>query len=178
MTGLFIGKRFIQSTSKEVLLPSFKGVIEVRHMLKGRIRFYIPKLIGNEEEKEMLMDQIIRLNSVENVEISTLTGSLLIFYDQEKIEPMLLFSVVVRLLGLEEKLDKKEKSILYKEIEQFGSSINKSVLENTRGLIDAKTLLPVTFIIWGLKKIIVDKNSNTPQPYTLFWWGYNLLKKG
>lgn len=178
VAGLFLGKKTFIKRAKKSRLPSFKGVIEIKHTLNGRIRLYVPKLIGNEVEKDMLLSQMIRMKSVEHIEVNTLTGSILLHYNPTEIEPIILISVIIKLMGLEENLDKNEKSKISKEIQQFGNALNRSFYENTQGIVDLKTLLPLMLIFWGAKKIVIDKNNTTPGPYNLFWWGYNLLRKG
>lgn len=178
LTGIFLSQSMMKSSSNKMNLPSFRGVIEVRHAISGRIRFYIPKMIENDKEKEILKSQLLRVAGINSMEINTITGSVLACYDEEKIDPTILVLSMIKLLGLEDQIDKEEKPKVLKEIREFGSALNKSVYDHTDGSIDLKTLLPIVLIVWGIKMIVIDQNRVTPQPHNLFWWGYNLLRKG
>ena len=55
-------------------LPSFRGVLEVKSAVDGRIRFSIPFLKGNGQMAAQAEQQISRLKPVSQVSINTVTG--------------------------------------------------------------------------------------------------------
>ena len=84
LISLMLGKK---SKSKKTHLLSFHGVIETVHILPRRIRVYVPKLVGNDDLKKNFIGQISRLDEIHSVEVNTITGSAVIRYDREKLQP-------------------------------------------------------------------------------------------
>ena len=83
-------------------LPSFRGVLEVKSAVDGRIRFCIPFLKEIEQMARQAEQQISRLKPISKVSVNTVTGSLLVCYDTTAVQPQLLQEAVIKLLGLEE----------------------------------------------------------------------------
>lgn len=110
-------------------LPSFRGVMEVKSAIDGRIRFHAPFLKGNDELAKQAGQQIGRLGAVTEVSANTVTGSLLVRYDTAAVEPQLLMAAVIKLLGLEEAARQSGGSLLGKECRTFADSLNHAVAD-------------------------------------------------
>ncbi|KEI01614.1 hypothetical protein ADU90_02120 [Clostridium botulinum] len=158
-------------------IPNFRGVLELKHGLPGRIRFYAPILKGNQELKEQVLQQINRISAINNVDINTITGSLLINYKQEEIEPMLLIGVLLKLMNLENEIGKEPVPILKKEIVNLKDSINLAIYDKTQGVIDGKTIITLSLIILGVYTLKNKNKMNVALPgLNYIWWAYTSIK--
>ncbi|WP_160295622.1 HMA2 domain-containing protein [Christensenella hongkongensis] len=155
-------------------LPSFRGVLEVKSAVDGRIRFSIPFLKGNGQMAAQAEQQISRLKPVSQVSINTVTGSLLVCYDSCAVQPQLLQAAVMKLLGLEEAANESGGSLLGRECRTFAQSMNHAVADKTGGLMDLNFLISI--LMMGVGMFFVLKNpAKFPNGYTLLRWGTNQL---
>ncbi|AEB76295.1 HMA2 domain-containing protein [Clostridium botulinum] len=158
-------------------IPNFRGVLELKHCLPGRIRFYAPILKGNPELKEQVLQQVNRISAINNIDINTITGSLLINYKQEEIEPMLLIGVLLKLMNLENEIGKEPMPILKKEIVNLKDSINLAIYDKTQGVIDGKTIITLSLIILGVYTLRNKNKTNVALPgLNYIWWAYTSIK--
>lgn len=154
-------------------LPSFKGVLEIKHSINGRIRFYIPMLNNNEEAKELLIGQLSRVPAIKVVEVNTITNSLLVVYDEKAVDPAVLIGVIAKLLSLEESLTKKPEALVTRELKNMKEAVNMAVYEKTSGLLDIKSIITILLVVSGF--VIVRRNPlSFPNGYTLLRWGTRL----
>nr|WP_307906105.1 hypothetical protein [Clostridium botulinum] len=141
------------------------------------MRFYAPILKGNQELKEQVLQQINRISAINNVDINTITGSLLINYKQEEIEPMLLIGVLLKLMNLENEIGKEPVPILKKEIVNLKDSINLAIYDKTQGVIDGKTIITLSLIILGVYTLKNKNKMNVALPgLNYIWWAYTSIK--
>jgi len=110
--------------------------IRTVHLLPGRVRFNAPILVGRSDEAEQVRGSLRRIQGVQSVEVNTRTGSVLILFDNNRLEAEILFAALIRLLGLERELNKTPKSLLRKEGWEALQSLNRAVYDTTHGLID------------------------------------------
>lgn len=180
--GYYLASRILKNESdskeKNIPLPSFKGIIEVRHFLPGRMRIYVSKLVGNDIEKTLLETQFSKIDGINVIQVNGITGSVLVSYDTSKVDAGILYSAMIRLLQLEEFIDKNEVSLVSREIKQASESLNRGMFEKTNGIMDMKTLVPVSFIMFALKEIYKNPSAGKPGAYTLLWWAYDMLRRG
>jgi hypothetical protein len=120
-------------------LLSLRHPIRTRHILPGRVRFETDALINDAKAEQFLMEQMSKVKGVSKVQISTITGSVLVQFEDNEIQPELLYTVLIRLLGLEKELERTPQSVVLKEIRLMGDSLNRSVLERTGGIMDGCT---------------------------------------
>ncbi|WBW95034.1 HMA2 domain-containing protein [Oceanirhabdus sp. W0125-5] len=182
MIGYYLASKMLKSNkkdgSKNIPLPSFKNIIEVKHFLAGRVRIYAPKLVNNETDKNLLSTQFSKIDGINEFQVNTLTGSILVLYDINKVDAGILYSAIIRLLELEPLIDNKKTPLVSREIKQVGEAFNQGIFEKTNGIIDAETIIPVSFIILALKEIYNNPSAGKPGAYTLLWWAYNILRRG
>ncbi|MCT4508875.1 MAG: hypothetical protein N4A48_08955 [Tepidibacter sp.] len=175
-----IGMIFVDKNKKNNIMnkiPSFKGILEVRHCISGRIRIYIPILKNNEEIKSIIIEQLSKIKVITNIEINTITGTVLLNYDNEKIDPMIIIGVMIKILNLEQEIEKKPKSKVEKEMIELRTSVNRAVYEKTQGIIDGRTALGLSLFLFGIYRL--RKNTNIiPSGMTLMWWVYSEFFKG
>lgn len=172
--GLVSLKKAIKKKDETIEVPSFRGIVEVKHKMKGRIRFRIPSLKGNEEGFEEVTKQFKRIDSITNIESNAVIGSLLVEYSDD-IEPTLIVGILIKLLGFEEHIKNKPASFITRELKGTTGSISLAIDEKTNGLFDLKSLLFVIFTLAGISKIIRNPKI-TPAGFTYLWWGYSVLK--
>jgi hypothetical protein len=87
-------------------MPSIKGKLETIHALPGRLRFNSSLLEGLQvKTNERIASKIINVDGIKRVGINNHTGSLLVVYDPLAIKPFIVHGIVVKLLGLEEKIE-------------------------------------------------------------------------
>ena len=67
-------------------LPSFKGILEVRASIPGRMRLYVPSLSGSADQVKQAREQLLGTGVVHRVELEPRTGSMLVCYDERKVE--------------------------------------------------------------------------------------------
>ncbi len=161
---------------KSPLLDLFYPV-RTQHLLPGRVRFQVEKLKDNPRDEKFLLEQLPKVRGVSRVNINTITGSILLLYDEDEVQPELLCTVVIRLLGLENELDKPPISIVLKEIREMGGSLNRAVYERTGGLIDLWTAIPIILAVVGARKIMTQRYQAVPTGFTLLWWAYHALMR-
>lgn len=155
-------------------VPSFRGIVEVVHTLNGRIRFRIPSLKGNPEGFNELNNQLNKIKSITSVETNYITGSLLVNHTEE-IEPTLIVGILIKLLGLEEHVQKPPQALVTKEFKNAKESFSLAVNEKTNGVLDLKSIMFLIFTSFGIKNILKDPKSG-PNGYTFLWWGFSMIK--
>jgi len=171
LAGL-LGKKKDQKRSP---LLNITGPIKTSHVLPGRVRFHIISLKNNENGTELIKKQFPKIEGVNSFQVNKISGSVLIQFDKDKLEPELLCTALIRLLDLEKELEKMPKPILSNELKEMGNSLNRAVFEKTGGIIDLWTAIPILLIILGLRRIITDRTTMWPTGITMLWWAYNSL---
>ncbi len=160
-------------------LPSFKGIIEVRHFLPGRIRFVIPRVAGGGFDLEAVKAQLLSIQGIQGAELSPVSGSAVILYRKDIMEPLVVFAIMVKLFGLEKDIEKIPQPVLARELQNFNEALNRSLYENTAGILDLRTSIPLVLAILGVYKLAAGKEPLLPGGVTLLWWAYNsLLNRG
>lgn len=145
-------------------------VISMKHHLPGRVRFSVPSLVKAHENAEMLGAELLKLRGVEDVEISAVSGSVLISYDCESLNEELLAAVLVRLQGLESNFSGDLESSLSRELRAWARSLNFAVYQKTGGVLDLRTALFLTLAVMGVKRMLADRALGFPAGFTMLWW--------
>lgn len=175
-TALFKITESKQSDSRtnKLNLPDFRGVLEVKHAIPGRIRLNSPFIKDNEELKEVFLNEIKKINLIKNVEVNILTGSLIVNYEVDKIEPQLLLAVIAKLLGLEEEISKEPVPILKNEMKNMKDSINMAIYNKSNGTLDASSLLVLILLLASGYKLYTGTGSKV-GPTTCLMWALSYL---
>ena len=173
--GLFFGKSITGQDKSKTYFKGFPGTLEVKHCLPGRIRFFVPSLVHSLNGKEILEGKMPTIEGIEKVEVNIITGSLLVQYNPDKLEKILILGIILKLLRLEDKIQSKEISIVRKEIKKWNEAISYSVYEKTKGLLDIKTALSLTFLFYGIKGLFFSTQIAKANPYSLLYWAYRSL---
>jgi hypothetical protein len=101
-------------------------------------------------------------------------------YDRERVTADTLAAAVIRLLGLEQELEKDVRPRAVTELKKFERSMNRAVYEQTGGALDLRTAVFVVLAVMGIQKMIKQGGLALPAGFTLLWWAGNGLlgKKG
>jgi hypothetical protein len=154
----------------------FKGVVEIKHAIPGRIRFFIPILKNNPEGCDKLQKQLVKADVIREIKINPVIGSLLMIYDKDGTDEATLTGVVAKLLGLEDQIDQSPLSSIGKEIKQVMKSLNTSVYEYSNGVVDLNNLITLGFFSLGAYSLL--RNPRTlPSGLSLLYWAYNNAQK-
>lgn len=164
------------TSQKKSPLLRLKGVIETRHLIPGRVRFYLPGLVYNKEWKSIIEKQIAGIKGIQSLQVEMVTGTVLIYYKDDVLEAELLFAALVRLLGLEKEIINR-KPLIAKEIRHIARALNHAIYEQSHGIIDLWTAIPIVLLGLGVHQMVTRKQNNFPGGFTLLWWAYNGLTR-
>ncbi len=171
LTGLLLSKLFAGSGNPRKF-KGFRGIVEVKHAIPGRVRFFIPVLKMDMEKGALLEQQLGKAAAIERITVNPLLGTVLIVYDAGKIDVMTLTGVLAKLLGLEKELEKTPRSVMGQEVSRILKSANSTVYEQTDGLLDLNTAITLTFLSLGIWSV-VRSPSILPAGISLIYWAYN-----
>ena len=155
-------------------LPSFRGLSEVRASLPGRMRLYMPAVSASPALAEQMKAQLIGTGVIHRVEIEPRTGSVLIHYDESKVQAPVVMGAAMKLMGLDEKASAVPAGKLREGLRTLMSAINAGVLDATGGLVDAKTLAAGILTVAALRSR-AKIGWAMPGALTLLWWASGLL---
>ncbi|MDJ0766824.1 MAG: hypothetical protein QNJ97_27875 [Myxococcota bacterium] len=181
ITGLLLAGLFGKSRQGEPgdHLPRFRtGPIRVAHALPGRIRFLVPSLKRAPEEHLSALSPLEKINGIGQVRTCPISGSILVEYQKDLLDPVLIFGAVARLLGLDAELEKTPQPALTRELRSVESSLNRAVFDKTLGTLDLRSATALALLIAGGMKVFRDGWASFPAGFTLLWWGLHALPKG
>ncbi len=171
LTGMILSSILTRQKKKNAF-RGFRNIVEIRHTIPGRVRFYIPSLKNNTEAGRNLEQQLIKAEPVKQIRINPVAGTLLIIFNPNQIEITTLTGVIVKLLGLEKELEKKQPSLLGKEIFEIVKSANTSLYERSDGLLDLNSLITFSFLSLGVYSLLRSPKV-LPAGLSLLYWAYN-----
>ena len=171
LTGLLLSKLFTGSGNPRKF-KGFRSIVEVKHAIPGRVRFFIPVLKMDMEKGALLEQQLGKAAAIERITVNPLLGTVLIVYDTDKIDEMTLTGVLAKLLGLEKELEKTPRSVMSQEVTRILKSANSTVYEQTNGLLDLNTAITLTFLSLGIWSVVRNP-SVLPAGISLIYWAYN-----
>ncbi|MGD9331636.1 MAG: hypothetical protein PVJ53_10015 [Desulfobacterales bacterium] len=160
-------------------LPSIRGKLEAAHALPGRLRFISPLLEGLQGKTlKKIGAEIKKIDGIERVDINGHTGSLLIVYDPPRVEPVIIHGIVIKVLGLEDDLEKSPDGLLTREIALIGRSLNQQIYQSSSGLMDLRSSLMISVLMLALYRIVIQGDRTLPGGINLLWWTYVMAKRG
>lgn len=166
----------INKLFRRIILPS-TGPVQVKHIIPGRVRFYIPLLKGDKNKADEIQRQLGTISSLNSVNVDYRSGSLLILFNEKEIGVGLLFATIIRLMGLDEELDREKTPKVIKEMKDVGDSLNKAVYDKTAGLLDLWTLIYIAFAFFGIKNLFSGRIPFFAASSTFLWWALNGLMR-
>lgn len=171
--SLLVGKRLSKGSGpahdhRSPLLRMTRPVRTV-HLMPGRVRFRVEAMRGRAEAAERLEAQIGRIEGVARVQANPVTGSVLVQYDDSVLEPELLLAALIKVLGLEEEMERTPVPRVAEEMREILQAVNRAVFDQTRGLLDLWTTASLLAAVAGLNRLT---RGSVPWPHLfgLLWW--------
>lgn len=156
-------------------LPSFKNALEVKSSIPGRVRFYAPVLVGNIEATNIFIDKISKISVIKSCRVNTLTGTIVMVYDHEQLDPQTLEGAVIKLLGIDKSIDEGRVSEVKKFSEKIFAAVNNGLYDFTNGLLDVKSLASLSLLAAAIFDRRRYGGGRTPGYATLCWWSTSLF---
>ncbi|MGO5066647.1 MULTISPECIES: HMA2 domain-containing protein [unclassified Clostridium] len=161
---------------KENNLPSFKDLLEIKHYMPGRIRFYSNRIKNNKDTVIFLGEQLNKIPIIDLMDINIITGTVLIKYNANEMEPIVIISILIKLLNLEKEISKEPKDRIGTEIVEVKNSLNRAVYEKTQGILSMKTIMFFALLSYGIKRYR-QRPDLIPGGVTLMYWALSYLNK-
>ena len=108
--------------------------------------------------------------------VNSVTGSILIYFDEKIIESSFLYLIVLKLLHLEEEALKNKPGKIKVLLKQTFEAVDMAIYNKSKGYLDLKTLVAGIFAFYGIKKL--RKFPELPAGATLLWWAFIFLSEG
>ncbi|MGO9121061.1 MAG: HMA2 domain-containing protein [Desulfomonilaceae bacterium] len=159
-------------------LLNCSGPLQTVSNLPGRTRFRTSALVGNDFAMNRLTENLPKLDGVNSVEVNTVSGSALVYYQSERIEPELLFTAILKLLDLEAEFLRAREPMLARELRDMIGSMNRAMYEFTHGITDVTTLILIALAILGMYKWGKNPSGAFPGGFPLVWWAYTAINAG
>jgi len=153
------------------------GPVRTEHLLPGRLRLKVPSLRGDRKTCETLAARFSNLRGIESAAASPVSGSVLLRYDENEVKPEILFGAVVKLLGLEQELERVPEPVLTRELKLLGQSLDRTVYERSGGLVNGWTVLLFGLAALGIRQAMNDPSRLWPAGLTMVWWAVNGLRR-
>ena len=175
LTGMLVAGLFGRGKSRS-LLPLLRfGPVQTAHCLPGRVRFRVPCLAEDESRADLLCEKLPTLQGVESVTVTPGTGSVLVCYEEERVNPELLYAAVVRLAGVEKQLVSSPPPAVVKEMRTFIGSLNRVIYDRTGGVLDFASAVLILLAAIGIVKSASEGRKSLPSGFTLLWWSIHQM---
>ena len=158
------------------LLPNFKGILEVKHHIPGRIRMSCPNLKNNKDKSSDLINVCDKIPGIISTRINQTLGTILIEYDTNVLHPTLIMGIILKVMELEDSINKSPTSLIDKESTNIADSLNRAIFEKTNGILDLKSF--IMLLLGGYAVYDINLRPGVrPSGYTCLWWVYSTLSK-
>jgi|GEM_PF-212817 len=158
------------------MLPSFSGVLEVKHYIRGRLRVKIPAIKGNVQTAEFMEKALSPITGMKSVSVNPLLGTVLLKFDEAALSPEIVITALSRCFNFDAAV-KNRKSILGKELKLFRFAIDQAVLKKTCGILDIRSAMSLLLIFQLIRGVAMWRRGSMQQPQTkppfpisLVWW--------
>lgn len=163
-----------KSTRNKLNLHSFYGLIEVKHSIKGRIRFKVDILKGNKKISEVLIKELKKIELIKECQVNLVTASLLVEYDACKIDGETIQGVIMKLLNLDKSIENGRGCNLRLMLKENIKAIDSGVYDFTRGYLDTKGVFIVVFLLGAIYRYR-KMNKDIFEVLNLLWWSSRLI---
>lgn len=156
-----------------------KESLEIVHVLPGRVRFQFKpgETIPN-------LDDVLKIPGVKEVAFNKITRSLLIIYDEQKLDlEKLISEIQERMPGFRISRSQKDENnvssevmdddLLSELIHNVVAGANRNVALQTKGLADLTSILPSALFLLGTEEMI--RRPVMPRWYDFWWFSYNIF---
>ena len=175
ITGMLIAGLLGKRKGKSLLPMLRTGPVRTEHVSPGRVRLLVPSLRGDKGTAATLAEKLATLQGVRSAQVSPISGSVLIHFSEAAVDPALLFGATVRLLGLDDELNRSPRPVVVKELQSMLECANRAVYDRTAGAIDFSSAVLILLVALGTKKLLTKEATSMPAGLTLVWWGLHQL---
>ena len=96
----------------------------------------------------------------------------MIEYDPARIDAQTIQAGIIKLLGLEGQVERPAPSLLTRQTNNVLDSLNRGVLDLTRGVADIDFLVPTILMTLAGVHLVRRSKVGVPAGITLFWWAF------
>ncbi|MES9636472.1 HMA2 domain-containing protein [Megasphaera elsdenii] len=174
----------VQAAKPAAAVPRFACV----SVLKGRRRYRAAALVGNAELAKLIEEKVSTLPDVQFVQVSAVTGSILVFAHSEgtldKLENFFRFrlfpNAVEGLVGAvcdagQAEAGKAESATYLKAVQDTADVFSQAIFRKSKAFMDLRTLIAVVLTLRGLRKtVFLGQRPTGPQ---MLWWALSLLRR-
>ena len=157
-------------------LPNFKDILEVKHSIKGRIRIQCKVLKGNQQGEQALLNTFSQIPGIIDISVNPCIGTVIIKYNEETIQPMLIIGIILKVLGLEDEAHNENKSLITRESANIVESLSHTIYEKTSGVLDLKSSVMLLLCVYAVYDI-KTRPGLRPAGLTCLWWLYSLITR-
>lgn len=150
--------------------------MEVKHYSKNRLRLKIELLKNNTQAGEELENKMKNLQGIINIKSNSTIGSVVINFDENQVEPVIVIGAILNLLGLDDEVFKQKDGKFSNIFKDILAGIDNSIYNKSYGVLDLKSSLFILLMYYGVKKF--RENPVWPNGINLMWWAFGLLNKG
>jgi len=150
--------------------------VTVAHALRGRTRLRSPKLKRYPHLQRDIGKQLSALPGIRQVESNPARGSVVLHHEPFALRSAEVLAMVVEILGVAT-LDPEELPELLETLEEteLAGASDDVVLPSFEQLaerLDAKTLVPATLCLLGIRSLFVADILCPPKWYDYFWFAF------
>ena len=135
-----------------------------------------PNLKNNKDKSIDLVNVCDKIPGIISIRINENLGTILIEYDTDVLQPLLIIGIILKVMELEDTINKSPTSLIDKESANLADSLNRAIFEKTNGIVDLKSfvmLLLGAYAAYDINSIPTVR----PSGYTFLWWIYSTLAK-
>ncbi len=174
----FVLASLLKKKKAKQAMPVIPGKFEVSHSMPGRIRFRVPSIeSGAGSHMQTVRSELPKIPEIHSVEVDNRSGSILVHYDRDGIEPHIICGLLIRVFGLENELTRRPVSAVQKEIKYIGDAVNQVLYNSTSGALDLTSAFILLSVSLGLYKILIQNDRARPGGINLLWWAYVMAKR-
>ncbi|MGE5619932.1 MAG: HMA2 domain-containing protein [Sphingomonadaceae bacterium] len=155
------------------------------HSIPGRIRVRLDKSSRSPDFMRTLVETLSAVEGVNRVEANPATGSVLLLYDPQVMDPEQLY-LAARSAHLSVVLPGAGRPTAQPdEITPIASGINsaigrldRAIFNFTSGNLDTKTLVPFGLAAAAIRQIVTSRGNVATAPwYVLLWYSFSLFHR-
>lgn len=181
ITALILASGFLLTSEQEKdqykpQLPNFKDILEVKHSIKGRIRIQCKVLKGNQQGEQALLNTFSQIPGIIDISVNPCIGTVIIKYNEETIQPMLIIGIILKVLGLEDEAHNENKSLITRESANIVESLSHTIYEKTSSILDLKSSVMLLLCVYAVYDI-KTRPGLRPAGLTCLWWLYSLITR-
>ena len=167
--------------------------LELAHFIPGRIRVRSPQVKGNPLFAEEARQKLLTIEGMQDVTCSVRTGSVILRYDPQVLQPIDLLQAALMLGPLPDNFDFSQLAELFTatsasdvtrklaggdlagQMAAGWNAVDRQVRKFTDNGADLRILVPISFFALGTQSLLRAKQVVFPSWYEYFWYGVSLF---